>query len=424
MSVDIQWETLTGGIEGSQLAEKVRMFIHERFQQVPLPQFIRSVNVHSFDFGDIPPIIEVKDICDPHPDFYEDEDEDDSATANESNNQVGQEEENPAPSSSKMDHQPHRMGEANVRDKVASKHLNQSSQSSPNKNTQTGMNQRHNSLGTSEGPLSPLFLGPTQGPGIPGGTSNLTFFHLPYGPGLSGSTTPLAAVAGGQFHNAWPDNNLRHSQNIRQVERQSHQHSTSVSSLAPSSSDPASRPSSQHTHDPATLQFVEQLEQQDRAKSANVLPIRGSNDMQVVSHVKYSGDMNLVLTAEILLDYPMPSFVGVPFQLHITGFTFDGVSILAYAKKKVHFCFLSPEDARAFRGPEDGETSQSQTEHHNQHHNGELLEEIRVESEIGQKENGRQVLKNVGKVEKFILEQVRQIFENEFVFPSFWTFLV
>src|ERR1700761_3690745 len=105
MSVDIQWETLTGGVEGSQLAEKIRIFIHERFQQVPLPQFIRSVNVHSFDFGDIPPIIEVKDICDPHPDFYEDEDEDDSATANESNNQVGQEEEIPAPSSSKMDHQ-------------------------------------------------------------------------------------------------------------------------------------------------------------------------------------------------------------------------------------------------------------------------------------------------------------------------------
>jgi hypothetical protein len=27
-------------------------------------------------------------------------------------------------------------------------------------------------------------------------------------------------------------------------------------------------------------------------------------------------------------------------------------------------------------------------------------------------------------VEKFVLEQVRRIFEEEFVFPSFWTFLV
>ena len=55
---------------------------------------------------------------------------------------------------------------------------------------------------------------------------------------------------------------------------------------------------------------------------------------------------------------------------------------------------------------------------------GGLLEEIRVESEIGQKEDGKQVLKNVGKVEKFVLDQVRRIFEDEFVFPSFWTFLV
>jgi distribution and morphology protein 12 len=47
-----------------------------------------------------------------------------------------------------------------------------------------------------------------------------------------------------------------------------------------------------------------------------------------------------------------------------------------------------------------------------------------VESEIGRQEDGKQVLKNVGKVEKFVLEQVRKIFEEEFVFPSYWTFLV
>ncbi len=55
---------------------------------------------------------------------------------------------------------------------------------------------------------------------------------------------------------------------------------------------------------------------------------------------------------------------------------------------------------------------------------GGLLKEIRVESEIGRQEDGKAVLKNVGKVEKFVLEQVRRIFEDEFVWPSFWTFLV
>ena len=55
---------------------------------------------------------------------------------------------------------------------------------------------------------------------------------------------------------------------------------------------------------------------------------------------------------------------------------------------------------------------------------GALLEEISIESEMGETEEGKQVLKNVGKIEKFILEQVQRIFEEEFVYPSFWTFLV
>jgi len=142
-------------------------------------------------------------------------------------------------------------------------------------------------------------------------------------------------------------------------------------------------------------------------------------DIQVVAHVRYSGDLKLSLTAEILLDYPTPSFVGIPLKLNITGLTFDGVAILASIRKRAHFCFLSPEDADALIGREDDlkEANTPVTV-------GGLLEEIRVESEIGDKDHGGQVLKNVGKVERFVLEQVRRIFEDEFVYPSFWTFLV
>jgi distribution and morphology protein 12 len=146
--------------------------------------------------------------------------------------------------------------------------------------------------------------------------------------------------------------------------------------------------------------------------------------MQVVAHVKYSGNLKLHLTAEILLDYPMPSFVGIPLQLHITGLTFDGVAIVAYINKKVHFCFLSPEDAEMYLGFDQDHHHGSEASGSLRKQSGGLFEEIRVESEIGQKENGKQVLKNVGKVEKFVLDQVRRIFEDEFVFPSFWTFLV
>jgi distribution and morphology protein 12 len=145
-------------------------------------------------------------------------------------------------------------------------------------------------------------------------------------------------------------------------------------------------------------------------------------DLQTVFRVRYSGDVKLSLTAEILLDYPMPSFVGIPLKLNITGLSFDGVGVLAYIRKRAHFCFLSPEDAYAAVGPDGGEDEGRVGDPDMKM--GDLLHEIRVESEIGQREGGKQVLKNVGKVEKFVLEQVRRIFEDEFVYPSFWTFLV
>lgn len=142
--------------------------------------------------------------------------------------------------------------------------------------------------------------------------------------------------------------------------------------------------------------------------------------MQAIFRIKYAGDVKLRLTAVILLDYPMPSFVGIPVKLNITGLTFDGVGVLAYIRKKVHFCFLSPEDALAAVGLEPGEEEGEGRKGKF----GGLLQEVKVESEIGEREAGRQSLKNVGKVERFVLEQVRRIFEDEFVYPSFWTFLV
>jgi mitochondrial distribution and morphology protein 12 len=155
---------------------------------------------------------------------------------------------------------------------------------------------------------------------------------------------------------------------------------------------------------------------------------RHPEDMQIVFRATYSGDVRLSMTAEVVLDYPMPSFVGIPLKLNITGMTFDGVGILAYIKKRAHLCFLGPDDAEAFVGSEDAAVSLDEEASPGgalpPHPVGGLLEEIKIESEMGETEEGKQVLKNVGKIEKFILEQVQRIFEDEFVYPSFWTFLV
>lgn len=99
--------------------------------------------------------------------------------------------------------------------------------------------------------------------------------------------------------------------------------------------------------------------------------------------------------------------------------TFDGTAVIAHIGKRAHFCFVDNDH-----------------DHHDHqgHYGGGLgsggdgiasmLKEIRIDSEIGEKGKGKQVLKNVGKVKDFVLDRVRRILEDEFVFPSSWTFLL
>ncbi|EMC98648.1 hypothetical protein BAUCODRAFT_65552 [Baudoinia panamericana UAMH 10762] len=381
MSVNIDWQTLTDGPDGLKFAECIRDFVHERFQHIPLPSLIRSVKCHHFEFGSIAPQVTLKDICDPLPDFYEDED-DEGASSTEQ----------------------HRTPAEKV-----TEHLSERSRGAAKPAT----------VSSHDRATSPTFSRGTT-PGILGGTSNLGYFHLPLAAGLSGTNTPLAAVAGARFQQGIDSASNKHQKHERH-------HAESFSSISPPpSSNPASRPTSRdhsgyrdRRQSAAIVDYSDGQEQPESTRSHTV----DTEDLQVVFHVTYDGNIKLSLTAEVFLDYPMPSFVGIPLTLNITGLTFDGVGILAYIKKRAHLCFLAPEDAEALVGGEASVESPSE-ETEPAKRVGALLEDIRIESEMGQADSGKQVLKNVGKIERFVLEQVQRIFEDEFVYPSFWTFLV
>lgn len=406
MSIEIDWQKLVSGSEGLELAERVRGFIHDKFQQVALPRFIRSVQVHSFEFGDQAPTVILKDICDPLPDFYADEDGED-----EDEEQVPKKEVtvNIAVSEAK-DSLRHRRDLAKQLPDLAT------IQRPQNSRLQSG-------IGIVDHLSSPL-LSRASTPGIPGGTSNLGYFNLPLNARLQGTQTPLAAVAGGgtPLHAHHPSLLGGPFQPTWQTRTQH------LTSMAPEEDydDPSTRPTTAHSTSNSHFPSPTSDSTQQQAETA-------PTDTQIVLHVSYDGNIKMSLTAEILLDYPMTSFVGIPLKLNVTGISFDGVALLAYLKRKAHFCFLGPEDAEILVGAENkvDRDSTPGTENHGKAKDtetrvkiGDLLKEIRVETEIGQKDGGKQVLKNVSKVEKFVLEQVQRIFEEEFVYPSFWTFLV
>ncbi|KAI0169175.1 hypothetical protein GGR52DRAFT_510672 [Hypoxylon sp. FL1284] len=537
MSIDLNWETLTGGQDGAALAEHIRDFIHTKFQSVPLPRFIKSVTVHDFAFGTIPPSIVLKDICDPLPDFYE---ENPDAPDDEDEEEEAEEELHEEDDGSRFSHSG--VSAEDVSDAIRAAERRRKADQIRRLEGGGGNGRRGAKMGTYHDGFFPPhahvaglrsapgtpdigspFLGlgmPT--PGVPGGTANIHYFQSKLATTWSGTQTPLAAVAGAQHLNGWLDmgsqlspperyplphqpRSRRHSRNPSQSSisptdfpspipspvpsslaplqhplREKH----SVSTLAPTSAGPSRPPtrdasSGTHPHphfagfsaraategrfyggDESAVE-VEGDEDEDEDEEAKKFREPRADDLQAVFRIRYAGDVKLMLTAEILLDYPMPSFVGIPVRLHITGLTFDGVGVVAYIRKRVHFCFLSPEDALAAVGPDDDDDEDNAdndvdddegfggggagarraaaaaanananaakasagTQSQRKGGLGSLLQEVRVESEIGQREGTKQSLKNVGKVEKFVLEQVRRIFEEEFVYPSFWTFLV
>ncbi|KAI1091540.1 hypothetical protein F5B19DRAFT_458078 [Rostrohypoxylon terebratum] len=499
MSIDLNWETLTGGPDGAALAERIRDFIHVKFQSVPLPRFIKSVTVHDFAFGNIPPSVVLKDICDPLPDFYE---ENSDVSDDEDEEEGGVEE-------SRKDDRTENVTAEDISDAIRAQERKRRADQIRRLEGRGGDGRRERGrsgtgtyslegthpphihvAGLRSGPGTPDISNPFLGlggptPGVPGGTANMHYFQSKLATPWSGAQTPLAAVAGAQHLNGWlemggthPPPPGRHPLSRSHSRHPSQSSITmtdppptpsltpgtlaplphplrekhSVSTLAPTSAG-ASRPptrdmsagfghapqplsSSRTANDTAVYSSSSDSNEADEEEEPKKFYEPRVDDLQAVFRIKYAGDIKLMLTAEILLDYPMPSFVGIPVKLNITGLTFDGVGVVAYIRKRVHFCFLSPEDAVAAVGPDEedeeeggiGEaerpSSASGVRTQRKGKLGSLLQEVRVESEIGQREGTKQSLKNVGKVERFVLEQVRRIFEEEFVYPSFWTFLV
>lgn len=384
-----------------------------------LPRFIKSVKVHGFEFGSVAPEIELKDICDPLPDFYEKTEDDDDEDGEDRN------EEGWAPRGG---------GDDSLREQRRAARAAKADGSGRTSHLPPFIETGLPGMRTAYPPRdtgSP-FLG-VNTPGIPLGTSNLNYFRSQLAAGLSGTQTPLAAVAGAHIPSGWQD----FSTNATASER-GHRYSASGSSISPPPTADDNFPALHERASVSTLAtnntrpqtreglLSEEVEEEIGEEEEQAPPPRQFReprveDVQTVFRVRYSGDVKLSLTAEILLDYPMPSFVGIPLMLNITGLSFDGVAVLAYIRKRAHFCFLSPEDAHAAIGRDVDDEGKLE---HSTMKMGGLLHEIKVESEIGQREGGKQVLKNVGKVEKFVLEQVRRLFEDEFVYPSFWTFLV
>ena len=426
MSIDVHWETLTSGPDGKRYAEHVRSFVHSRFQSIAFPKFIKSVTVHSFSFGSVPPEIEIKGLCDPYAEFYEEDDEYGSDEAS------GDGEED-----ARGDYYPLKLERERRR---RERREDQSTGGTAQGGSGGGMPQPppysldgSRSTGSTGGsPFRSPFIpeafpgrvGVAAGVTTPlfnraGSSSNLHYFHSALSPGFAGgaNSPSLPAFQSPVAKSNPPNNNHNPARSTTST-------GSSVPSR-PSTADSVARMASLNLANndddegvaPALISRSPPSEGESQSRprraSSSAIPRLTEprdEDTQILARVRYAGDLRLELTAELLLEYPITNFVALPVRLVVTGCKFDGLACVAYIRRRAHFCFIDEEQA----GEGGGDNGRANS----------VLKEIKVESEIGEKGKGKQVLKNVGKVERFVLEHVRRIFEEEFMFPSSWTFLV
>ncbi|GAA5895762.1 hypothetical protein JCM6882_001374 [Rhodosporidiobolus microsporus] len=366
MALELDWSALD-----AQLTHSTTRFLSNAFSSAPRPNFLGPLTVTTFSFGDHEPSLELTDIRDVYKEFLvadeEDDDEDPFPPP-------------PPPPPMPRDPPPPTTAMSDVFETRSA-----SNRPFPFSPPQPAHHQPPSASLFSPGLLHHSFAAGSASP-FPGGGPTSRSRSRSHSPAPFPFPHPGAAglYTGGGGGGSHPS------------QSHTHPHSYAPPSPTPShSSLPPQMPSS-----------------------------APSPSLQAHLRLAYTGNLSLGISTSLLINYPSPGFMSLPLQLTLTSLAFEGTLVVAFegGKRRIHLSLLDPGPA-ATGGQLNGMPGRGLG-------NGgvgvgketpgmRLLKSAVVESEVGQAD--KHVLKNVGKVEKFVLEVARKTIENELVFPNFQT---
>jgi len=442
MSVDLDWDNLT-----SELANSLVEILNRQLSSAPRPSFIGPVEVLSFEFGNVPPDVEVIDIRGIHPDFLEDDEEQDG-------------DDDPAPSDQPAP--PTRRGQSHQAESGYA--------SQPPEPVEESVEVEDNFEWVSRKAL--------RGKGLEDG------HHPPYPPhplshlpGSLGRASPrmgamdMFGSTPSLHHGVYPGSpwspamsnflDLRATSYYPPSMAQGLRGSAYGGSMPGShlgSRKPSPKSGSPHLPTPDT-QNLPNHGPDPTTGIGSQPPRREHPNLQLHLHISWESNLRLTLATSLLINYPSPMFMTLPIKLSITGLTFDGQLAVAYQgeKRRVHLCILDELDpyvpSASHRNRDPGVSTSSpalgpsplnshprvvplshqSSEDSIMREDGErnekplpigqrLLPNIYIESEIGQAD--KHVLKNVTRVERFIQDVIRKSIVEELVFPNFHTMIL
>lgn len=360
MSLEINWNSLR-----PTLGKTFKDFLNTRLEDAALPSMLRNIEILSFSLGTIPPEIQIQDITDPFPEFYEDDsdcetDEDDTAVDHELVGTTGD------------------GAQANSRSPMS-----------------TSPAQRRRSLGAEASSVPPRghehsralelddleTASTTSGP--PPYESHQTHRPMHSASGWEGMSLPF-------FHSQFAASNT----GIVSASGLSTPRPRFLGwSNPPQAFDQARSPESRRP----SMSSVRQGHNRTSSGQSEPIDKKGSPaDTQLEVQLSYCGNVVVQLKVDLALNYPSAFFVTLPIEMTISEFQIDTTAVIAYIDKKVHFSLLEESD--------------------------NPIKAFKITSHIGDQDKVH--LTDVEKVEKFMLKEVQNMVEKELVFPSYYTFML
>lgn len=160
----------------------------------------------------------------------------------------------------------------------------------------------------------------------------------------------------------------------------------------------------------------EDIEEQESARPIE----RSPNDVQFLTEVEYKGDLLITISADLVLHYPTKNFMTLPVKLTISNIGIHSLCLLAYLSRQIFVSFLCDvSDSALDKNESILDTSSSLLAPRRSLERILILRTMKIETEIGEQYQGEgSVLRSVGKLEQFLLENFKDVLRKELSWPS------
>lgn len=394
MSIDIDWSLLSSDATSS-LSDNLVSALNTQLNEAKRPSFLGPITVTSFDFGEVGPDVEIKDIRDVWRAFDEGDDEGDAILE-------------------AMEHE-------RLQDELASLHLQHSTPPPASTYAPSYSHYSHYSH-------TPLRR-PTRG-------RHTSAPSLPHGarlPGLQGLVPGSTSVSHAASLADDPGELIDDANSVHSMHSGFHSGRNSVASvglgvhvlrrgrhpLVPSTPPRASPVPRVALRLPDSAAAALSPPPSPPARPAGLQSERADPFPSAQIHLRldHASNMSLTLNTSLQVNYPSALFMALPLKLVVTGLTLAADLVFAYSgqKHRLHITIVDGGEDPPTPGAHGHGLAPSGPQAVGQR----ILPNLHIESEIGSAD--AHVLRNVGKVERFIVDVVRKTLVEELVFPNFQT---